>query len=83
MSTRAFLVERYWPGINEAGLRAALPRLARATRAITSDGRTVEHVGSLLMAADQVVFSVFRAESEATAIEVTTYGFAMKEGRKR
>jgi hypothetical protein len=65
-----FLVERYWPGVDEALLRAALPRLEAAARAMTSEGRHVDHLGSLLVPADQVVFSVIRASSEAIAREV-------------
>jgi hypothetical protein len=37
---------------------------------MTSEGRHVDHLGSLLVPADQVVFSVFRASSEAIAREV-------------
>jgi hypothetical protein len=65
-----FLVERYWPGVDEALLRASLPRLEAAARAMTSEGRHVDHLGSLLVPADQVVFSVIRASSEAIAREV-------------
>ena len=65
-----FLVERYWPGVDEALLRASLPRLEAAARAMTSEGRHVDHLGSLLVPADQVVFSVIRASSEAVAREV-------------
>jgi hypothetical protein len=65
-----FLVERYWPGVDEALLRASLPRLEAAARAMTSEGRHVDHLGSLLVPADQVVFSVIRASSEALAREV-------------
>ena len=82
-------MERYWPGIDEVQLRAALPRLEAAGLAMTSEGHPVEHLGSLLMSADQVVFSLVRAGSEATVREanaraglpidqiapVVTYGF--------
>ncbi len=63
--TTTFVVERYWPGVDEATLRAALPRLARAASAMTEEGCPVAHLGSLLMPGDQVVFSVFTAESGA------------------
>ena len=65
-----FLVEHYWPGVDEALLRAYLPRLEAAARVMTSEGRPVDHLGSLLVPADQVVFSVIRAGSEAIAREV-------------
>jgi hypothetical protein len=59
-----FLVERYWTGVNEALLEACLPRLDRVAREMTSEGHTVEHLGSYLMAGDEVVFSIMRATSE-------------------
>lgn len=65
-----FLVERYWPGVDEALLRASLPRLEAAARAMTSEGHHVDHLGSLLVPADQVVFSIIRASSEAIAREL-------------
>ncbi len=65
-----FLVERYWPGIDEIQLETALRNLERAARATRAEGRPVEHVGSILMPADQVVLSVIRAETEATVREV-------------
>ncbi|HEY7927706.1 MAG TPA: hypothetical protein VIG86_09865, partial [Candidatus Dormibacteraeota bacterium] len=57
----AFLVERYWPGVDEEVLRSALPRLELSARAMTAEGHHVHHVGSLLMPADQVVISVISA----------------------
>src|SRR3954454_21782446 len=63
--TSTFLVERYWPGIDEATLKAALPRLERAAREMSADGRTVQHVGSILMPLDEVVFTLVVAVSES------------------
>ena len=60
-----FLVERYWPGVDLAMLRDALPRLEAAARAMTAEGRVVEHVGSILMPVDQVVFSLIAAVDES------------------
>ena len=62
---RTFLVERYWPGIDLAQLRDILPRLESAARAMTATGSRVEHVGSILMPADQVVFSLIAAADES------------------
>lgn len=61
---RAFLVERYWPGIDAARLQDILPCLDAAARALSEEGHHVEHVLSMLMPADQVVFSVVRADTE-------------------
>ena len=60
-----FLVERYWPDVDLAQLQEALPRLEAAARAMTAEGRLVEHVGSILMPADHVVFSLVIAGDES------------------
>jgi hypothetical protein len=65
-SIRTFLVERYWPGIDERRLREALPKLERAARAMTAEGTPAAHVGSILMPVDQVVFSLIEAADEAS-----------------
>jgi Protein of unknown function (DUF4242) len=70
VSTTAFLVERYWPGVDEEVLGSALPRLELSARAMTAEGHEVHHVGSFLMPADQVVISVISADSEAVVREV-------------
>jgi hypothetical protein len=62
---RTFLVERYWPGIDERRLREALPKLERAARVMTVEGTPAAHVGSILMPVDQVVFSLIEAADEA------------------
>lgn len=68
--TRAFLVERYWPGIDEPKARTVLSSLERAARDMTRDGTPVEHVVSILMPADQVVFSLIEAPDEAAVRSV-------------
>lgn len=65
-----FLVERYWPGIDESRLRAILPNLEQAARDMRAEGQSVEHVGSILMPADQVVFTLIAAPSESAVREV-------------
>jgi hypothetical protein len=70
VSRAAFLVERYWPGVDEEVLSSALPRLELSARAMTAEGHEVHHVGSFLMPADQVVISVISADSEAVVREV-------------
>ena len=57
-ATRMFLVERYWPGIDEPGARAVVSSLEAAARSMSAEGTVVEHLGSILMPADQVVFSL-------------------------
>ncbi|MFI5312997.1 MAG: nickel-binding protein [Candidatus Dormibacteria bacterium] len=70
LTKAAFLVERYWPGVDEEVLRSALPRLELSARAMTAEGHEVQHVGSFLMPADQVVISVISAQTEAMVREV-------------
>lgn len=70
VSRATFLVERYWPGVDEVVLGSALPRLELSARAMTAEGYEVQHVGSFLMPADQVVISVISADSEAVVREV-------------
>ena len=60
-----FLVERYWPGIDLAAFRDALVRLEAAAREMGDAGSPVEHLGSILMPADQVVFSLIAAHDES------------------
>ncbi len=55
-----YLVERYWPGVTEAALAAALERATAG-----SSGKRLRHVHSVLVPSDEVVFSVFQAASAA------------------
>ncbi len=84
-----YLVERYWPGVDEAELSEALVRLESVVRASREQGGTLEHAGSILLTEDEVVLSVFTADNEKTVIglneraglpldriaEVTLHGF--------
>lgn len=65
-----FLVERYWPGIDLGRLRAMLPKLDAAARTMTAEGTPVEHVGSILMPVDEVVFSLMTAGDESVVRRV-------------
>jgi hypothetical protein len=46
-----YLVERYWPGIDLSTLHVVLGRLDAAARAMTFEGRRVEHLGSITLIA--------------------------------
>jgi hypothetical protein len=63
-NTPTYLVERYWPGVDEPTLRDCLRRLEEAALRMSALGRPVRHIGSLLIADDEVVFSVIQASSE-------------------
>ena len=71
MTHRTFLVERYWPDIDEARARALARSLDRTARAMTAEGVDVAHVGSILMPLDRVVFSLVAAADEASARQLT------------
>lgn len=60
-----FLVERYWPGVDVAALRVALARLDAVARSMADESGRVEHLGSILMPVDEVVFSLFTAPDAA------------------
>lgn len=68
--TRTFLVERYWPGIDEGRLRDVLVELERAARVMSAEGIPVAHAGSILMPVDQVVFSLIEAADEGAVRSV-------------
>ncbi|HLY14181.1 MAG TPA: nickel-binding protein [Candidatus Limnocylindrales bacterium] len=68
--TRTFLVERYWPGVDEAIAQRVVASLERAARSMTAEGTPVAHVGSILMPADEVVFSLIEAADEQAARQV-------------
>ena len=65
-----FLVERYWPDIDLASLSVVLKRLDAAAAAMTAEGRPVQHLGSILMPVDEVVFSLITAGDESLVREV-------------
>jgi hypothetical protein len=65
-----FLVERYWPDVDLAQLQAAMPRLDAALGAMAAAGQKVTYLGSILMPADQVVFSLFAADDESAVREL-------------
>jgi hypothetical protein len=65
-----FLVERYWPDIDLESLSVVLRRLDAAAAAMTAEGRPVQHLGSILMPIDEVVFSLITAGDESLVREV-------------
>jgi hypothetical protein len=65
--SRTFLVERYWPDVDEARARVLACSLGRIARAMTAEGVEVAHLESILMVRDGVVFSLITATDEASA----------------
>ena len=66
-----FLVERYWPDIDEPAARRLAASLGEAARRMADEGVVIEHLGSILMPRDQVVFSLIKATDEASARQLT------------
>jgi hypothetical protein len=66
-STRSYLVECYWPGVNRERLAVSAKRLRAATSALREEGRDVTF-GSILVPADESVFCLFDGiEADARA----------------
>lgn len=70
--TTLYLIERFWPGVTADGANAAAASLDAAVAASGSTARRVRHLRSGLVPADEVVWSVVEADSEAAVIAVTT-----------
>ena len=61
--TRAYLVERYVPGITWAEVVDAAARTEHEAVALRSNGDALEWRGSWLIPGDEAVFCLFEAES--------------------
>lgn len=59
-----FLVERYWPGVTAADVRAVDERLTRL------GGVDATFVASTLIPADEIVFFEFLAVNDAAVLEL-------------
>jgi hypothetical protein len=59
----AYLVERYWPGVTSEQLRDALERARWLMGQMTDEGTSIRHVSSILIPAEEVVFSVYEGPS--------------------
>lgn len=70
-AVRTFLAERYSPGTSEAVARRDLAAATVAARELTHEGRRITLLGSLLVARDETVFSLFGA---TTAADVAAVG---------
>jgi hypothetical protein len=56
---KSYLVECYWPGVNEQMLAAAAGRTKQAARGLGRRGRELRFRGSILLPADETVFCLF------------------------
>ena len=60
-----YLVERYWPGVTNELLVEALNRGRQMMQQLCADGTPVHHVTSILIPAEEVVFSLYEGQSSA------------------
>jgi hypothetical protein len=63
ISTRTFLAERYRAGTSPVAARLESEAAQRAAVELSGEGRPVKLIGSLLVASDETVFSLFGASS--------------------
>jgi HSP20 family molecular chaperone IbpA len=58
-STRSYLVECYWPGVNPENLAVTVERVRTTVSALRRRGGDVAFLGSILVPADETVFCLF------------------------
>ncbi len=66
-----FIVERYWPDATEQGLAEAAEAARRAAVVVSAEGRLIRLVDAFIAREDQVVLTLFEADSRASVREVT------------
>jgi hypothetical protein len=64
-----FLVERYWPGVEEESMRVGEVRLRSVVARLEREGNPVRYLRSLIVPADGVVFSLFVGRSAVDVAE--------------
>jgi hypothetical protein len=66
VALRTYLVECYEPGVDDVAVAAAGARARVACAETGADNGSVEYLGALLVAEDEVVFHVFKARDAET-----------------
>jgi len=67
--SKAFLVERYVPGITKVQFEAAERRIRRAVRDLAATGAAIRLVSSAFVPTEEIVLSVFETSAEETVID--------------
>jgi hypothetical protein len=65
-----YLVERYWPGVTNEVLAEALDRGRQMMQQMSTEGTAVLHVTSILIPAEEVVFSLYEAPSTLAVLQL-------------
>jgi hypothetical protein len=60
--TSEFVAECFWPGVDEAAVRAVDARASQSAAELTRNGSPVRYLGSLLIREDEVVLCLFEGE---------------------
>jgi Protein of unknown function (DUF4242) len=60
-----YVAECFWPGVDEAAVRAVDHRIAHCAAELTRNGTPVRYLGSLLMREDEVVLCLFEGDEHS------------------
>jgi hypothetical protein len=71
MTRRTWLVECYGPAIDAASVAEASDRIRASIEVVRAGGVTIEYLGALFVAADEVVFHAFAAVDCGEVAEVS------------
>ena len=69
--SHTYAVECYEPGVQRATVEKAADRARAAAAALRAEGRPVEHIDTLLMPEDEIVFHLFAADAADTVREAS------------
>lgn len=69
-TTDAYLVERYWPGVDAAQIARTDEEVRRAVRDLAEKGISIRMLCSTFIPAEEVVLTLFEAPREADVLEV-------------
>ena len=69
--SHTYAVECYEPGVERAAVEGAARRARDAAAAFRAEGHPVEHLDTLLMPEDEIVFHLFAADAPETVREVS------------
>jgi hypothetical protein len=64
-STTEYVAECFWPGVDEAAVRALDARTGGCAEELARAGEPVRYLGSILMREDEVVLCLFDGTEEA------------------
>ncbi|HWQ00487.1 MAG TPA: hypothetical protein VN449_00085 [Gaiellaceae bacterium] len=60
--TKEYVAECFWPGVDEAAVRALDARAGESAAELVRSGHSVRYLGSILMHEDEVVLCLFAGD---------------------